>query len=108
MKHFFQAGLLFFALLSSATLCAQKQWTLAECIQYARENNLSVKQQTLNISQVQNQLEQSKWALAPSLSASSGYNFSWGRSVNQQDLTIIENQLSQSGSFSLGAQRYPL
>ena len=103
MKHFFQAGLLFFALLSSATLCAQKQWTLAECIQYARENNLSVKQQTLNISQVQNQLEQSKWALAPSLSASSGYNFSWGRSVNQQDLTIIENQLSQSGSFSLGA-----
>jgi Outer membrane protein len=103
MKHFFKVGLLFLALLSSATLCAQQSWTLAECIQYAKENNLSIKQQALNISQVQNQLEQSKWALAPSLSASSGYNLSWGRSVNQQDLTIIENQLSQSGSFSLSA-----
>ena len=103
MKHFLKVGLLLFALLSSTTLCAQKEWTLAECIQYAKENNLNVKQQTLNISQNQNQLEQSKWALAPSLNASAGYNFSWGRSVNQLDLTIIENQLSQSGSLSLGA-----
>ena len=103
MKPMFKATLLFLALLSSATLCAQKQWTLAECIQYARENNLNVKQQALSISQVENQLEQSKWDLAPNVSASTGYNFSWGRSVNQQDLTIIENKLSQSGSLSLSA-----
>jgi len=85
----------------ASPLYAQKQWTLQDCIQYALENNLNIKQQSLAIERDKNQLEQSRWALAPNLSTSASYNFSWGRSVNTQDLTIIENQLSQNGTASV-------
>jgi len=103
MNRLFKIALLLVIFPITAPLYAQKQWTLQECIQYALENNLSVKLQSLAIERDRNQLEQSKWALAPNLSARAGYNFSWGRSVNTQDLTIIENQMSQTGSASFGA-----
>ena len=90
-------------LLAAFPLYAQKQWTLQECIKYALENNLTIQQQTLAIERDKNQLEQSKWAMAPNVGARTGYNFSWGRTVNQQDLTIIENKLSQSGTASISA-----
>ena len=83
------------------SLYAQKQWTLQECIQYALENNLNIKQQTLAIERDRNQLEQSKWALAPTISAGTDYSFGWGRTPNAQDYTIVENRLSQSGNASV-------
>ena len=82
---------------------SQKEWTLQECIQYAHENNLDIKNQSLAIERDKNQLEQSKWAIGPSVSASANYGFGWGRTANPQDYTIIENRMSQSGSANIGA-----
>lgn len=98
-------GALLVVLLCALPLCAQyqKSWTLEECIRYALENNLNVKQQSLAIERDKNQLEQSKWAMGPSISASADYRFGWGRTLNAQDFTITENKVSQSGYASIGA-----
>ncbi|MCL1973718.1 MAG: TolC family protein, partial [Bacteroidetes bacterium] len=82
------------------TLYAQKQWTLQECIQYALENNLNIKQQSLSIERDKNQLEQSRWALAPNLNIGSDYSLSWGRTANTFDFEIY-NKLTQTGNLGI-------
>jgi len=86
-----------------ALLSAQKSWTLEECIRYAWENNLQLKQQELSVEQSQNNLGQAKLNYIPTVSASLSHSMNWGRSVNVQDLEIIENKLSQSTSASARA-----
>lgn len=79
---------------------AQDIWSLERCIEYACANNLSIKQQSLEVTRSENQLLQSRLSFVPSLSASVGHNLNWGRSVDLQNLEIIHNQLSQSTSAS--------
>lgn len=89
--------------LLATTAEAQEKWTLDRCIGYALENNLQIKQQVLTAQQSDNAYLQSRLALLPTFSFSGGQNFNWGRSVNLQDLQIIENKLSQSTSASLSS-----
>ena len=49
---------------------AQKKWTLDDCINYAMENNVSMKLAKLQKQSAQEDVEQSKAALLPTLSAS--------------------------------------
>ena len=43
-------GILFFVLTISTSANAQvKKWTLSECVQYALDNNISVKQSELDL-----------------------------------------------------------
>lgn len=81
----------------------QKLWSLEECIKYAWDNNLKIKQQELVVEESDNNLLQSKLNYVPSVSASVSHSMNWGRSVNMNDLQIIENQLSQSTSASARA-----
>ena len=81
----------------------QKIWSLEECIKYAWDNNLKIKQQELVVQESDNNLLQSKLNYVPSVSASVSHSMNWGRSVNMNDLQIIENQLSQSTSASARA-----
>ncbi len=81
----------------------QAKWTLEQCISYAKENNLQVKQMELGEQQAENNLQAAKMEYLPSVNASMGHNMSWGRSVNLNDLEIVENKLSQSSSMSLSA-----
>lgn len=53
--------------------------------------------------QAQNNILAAKLEYIPSVNASMGHNMSWGRSVNLNDLEIIENKLSQSSSMNLSA-----
>ena len=57
----------------------------------------------LTAQQSDNAYLQSRLTLLPTFSFSGGQNFNWGRSVNLQDLQIIENKLSQSTSASLSS-----
>jgi len=86
-----------------ALLSAQKSWSLEECIHYAWENNLQIQQQELAVEQSNNNLYQAKMNYVPTISASINHSMNWGRSVNVQDLEIIENKLSQSTSASARA-----
>ncbi len=78
-------------------------WSLEKCIEYAYQNNLQLKQQEIMVEQSENTLLQSKLDYIPSFSGSVGHSMNWGRSVNINDLQIVQNQLSQSTSANVGA-----
>ncbi len=82
---------------------AQQKWTLQQCISHAHENNLQIRQMELSQEQAQNNLDAARLEYFPTLNASIGYNMSWGRSVNLNDLEIVENKLSQSSSANLSS-----
>lgn len=102
MKIYYKLPILLL-LLIPLTLSAQKRWSLEECIKYAWDNNLSIKQQEIVVEQSENNVLESKLQYLPSFNASVSHSMNWGRSVNMQDLQIIENQLSQSTSASMRA-----
>lgn len=91
------------ALLLCQFAAAQQKWSLGQCIRYAQENNLQIKQMELSQEQANNNLKAAKLEFFPTLNASIGYNMSWGRSVNLNDLEIVENKLSQSSSANLSS-----
>ncbi len=90
-------------LITPALLSGQKRWSLEECVRYAWDNNLRIKQQELSIEQNENNLAQARLNFIPTLNASLSHSMNWGRSVNVQDLQIVENKLSQSTSASARA-----
>ena len=92
----------------SKTLGAQDIWSLEKCIEYAWSNNLSIKQQNIEVSKSQTQLLQDRLDFLPDLNVSFGHNLNWGRSVDLQNLEIIHNKLSQSTSASANASIYLL
>lgn len=94
---------LFILIIVPSMLSSQSRWSLEDCIRHAWDNNLRIKQQELAIEQNENNLEQSRLNYYPTLNASVSHSMNWGRSVNVQDLKIIENKLSQSTSASARA-----
>ncbi|MEG0518942.1 MAG: TolC family protein [Bacteroidales bacterium] len=96
-------ALLLSLFITGKSAVAQSTWSLTQCINYAYENNLQLQQQKLNIDKSQNNILSSKLGLLPAVNASMSHNMNWGRSVNLQDLEIVENKLSQSTSASLSA-----
>lgn len=103
MKNIYKLPVFILILIPTLLSAQQKLWSLEECIKYAWDNNLRIKQQELVIEQSDNNLLQSKLNYIPSLNASVSHSMNWGRSVNMNDLQIIENQLSQSTSASARA-----
>ena len=85
-------------------ISAQETWTLEQCISYAYENNIRLKQQQLGVNQAENDLLQSKLSLLPSLNASGDYSLSKGKVLDQNTFTIVDGQTvkSMSGSISSG------
>jgi outer membrane protein len=79
-----------------------QQWSLQQCIQYAHENNITIKRQELNTQNRENQLKQAKRDLLPDANANSGYNISFGQSPVQQgsDYVYVDKT---SRSFNIGA-----
>ncbi|MDR2361151.1 MAG: TolC family protein [Prevotellaceae bacterium] len=98
--------LLLFGLLSVCSAAPAQhvgEWSLEQCIRYAWDNNISIRQQNLYSEQTKNLLLQSKMALLPTVGANASYNMSWGRSVDLQELQVIENKLSSSFGPSINA-----
>lgn len=90
-------------LLISATTCfAQSgQWTLRQCIDYALEHNIMVKQQSNTTRQQKIQVDDNRGNHLPTVDASIGQNFSFGRGLTAQN--TYENTNTSSTSFQLGA-----
>ena len=80
---------------------AQQNYTLMECIDIALENNRNIKQQELNRRQRENAYSQARADLLPSLNASAGQNFVFGRSIGLDN--TYENTNSSQTSFGIGA-----
>ena len=70
-----------------ATICtlssfSQKSWTLQECINRAKEENLDIKQAKLSVLSSEQQLLQSKLSLFPSLNGGGSQGYNYGRTVD--------------------------
>jgi outer membrane protein len=61
---------------------AQKSWSLQDCIDYAIDNNINIKQQYLNEESTRYDLDQSYANLFPNLNAEGQHGYSFGRSVD--------------------------
>lgn len=95
--------LILFALFSSGFLKAQESWTLEQCIQYAIDNNIQVKQQSLNFDYYQNQLTSSKLQALPSVNASAYESLRFGRSVDPYTNEFTEDN-TQSTNMDISAR----
>jgi outer membrane protein len=97
--------IILFALLPSLQgiiYAQQKVWTLDECIFYAIDNNIQIKQQDLQTKYQKNALDLSKYKLLPTLNGSGSQNYSWGRSLDQTTYKYTENQRVVSDNFYVG------
>ena len=78
--------LLIVSLFLSSFLLAQQAdevWTLERCLNYAEENNLSIKTQELNVDRNEALLKQQKAGMAPDLRANANHDYNWGRTVDR-------------------------
>lgn len=87
----------------SANLHAQETLTIQDAIDRMLENNLNIKQSSLNVSTAAVNLEQSKAALYPSLNGTVNNTLNYGRSLNPATNQLI-TQNFYSGDGSLSAQ----
>ncbi len=88
---------------SGGPLIAQKVWSLEECIQYAIDHNIQIKQQTVQTRVQKNTLDQSKLSLLPSVSGQASQDYSFGRALDQTTYDFY-NRTLKSNYFSLGGR----
>jgi outer membrane protein len=91
-------------LLSEGPLSSQqKVWTLGECITYAIDNNIQIKQQVIQTDFQKNSLDLAKFKLLPTLNGSASHNYSFGRALDQTTYQYTEHQTVQSNNFYAGS-----
>ena len=80
---------------------AAKQWSLEECIRYAIENNIDLKQKELERQNQEVTLHTSKYSWLPNLNASINENFGFGRSESKDGLIVDRNSANTSANIQL-------
>jgi outer membrane protein len=69
-------------LLGSVSAQDTKVWNLKECVEFALENNISVKQSELDKNSSLEDVKAAKWNFAPNLNASVSQSFNFGSSIS--------------------------
>lgn len=88
---------------------AQRLWTLQDCIDYALENNISLRQSRLTQAQNEEDVLQRRAALLPSLSFSTNQNASWRPwsksyvNLSGGTMTSTNSEVNYNGSYGLNA-----
>lgn len=87
---------------------AQEGWTLRQCIDYAIEHNISIRQSENEAEQNAINVNTAKWARLPNLNGSAGQSWNWGRTQtaikdeNTGDYsTVYVNTSSNSTNMSV-------
>ncbi|TRX39012.1 TolC family protein [Flavobacterium restrictum] len=97
-----------FILLASFSIQAQtKNWTLEECVKYAIQNNISIKQSELDTKTAEIDKKGAKGNFLPSVNANASH--SWNIGLNQDITTgLLRNQTTQftSAGASVGVDIY--
>ena len=71
---------------------SQKKWSLQECVDYALEHNITVKQNMLNVALSKQDVVQAKGNFLPNLNASTNPGMNFGSSIGQNGARIsIDN-----------------
>ncbi len=82
---------------------AQETWSIQKCIEYALENNISVKQNELNADLAKENYNQSIANLLPSLNAGASHSYNWGQRIDPFTNQFATNRV-RSNNFFLGSQ----
>ena len=85
------------------TNAQDKKWTLQECVEYALDNNISVKQNILNVEISQENVISSKGNFLPNLNASTGGSLSFGSLIDPVLNTRISSTTNFGGSFGINS-----
>ncbi len=89
-------------LVFSVSSFAQSSWSLQQCIDFALEHNLTIKQSELNQELNKVSVNQSTANLFPSLNGFTSNNYYFGRSIDPYTNQFTQNQV-RSNSFSLSS-----
>ncbi len=90
-------------IISQGIASAQKKiWSLEECVSYALDNNIQIKQQEIQTKFQQNALDLSKLSLLPTLNGQASQNYSYGRALDLTTYKFTENKNIHSNYFYLG------
>lgn len=89
-------------ILSPLFVQAQDIWNLQRCIEYARQNNLSIIQGDLSIDLQQITVKQQDLNRYPTLNGSASHNYNFGRTIDPFTNQYV-NQHIQSSSFGLSS-----
>lgn len=79
-----------------------KIWTIDECVTYARENNIQVRQAALQADINGNNLQGARWDYAPNLNFSSSYGWNFGLNIDPVTNTISQSQ-RQTANLNLSS-----
>lgn len=99
MKYYRLLALLFLTTFSFYAQQPGKVWNLQECVNYAIQNNLSVKQNEFNVQLQENQVNSTKNNRLPDVSANAGTNYKF-------DTPLTGNSFSNSWGISSSATLY--
>lgn len=96
-SYFSLVAILFFGLITQAQ---SKKWTLEECVKYALENNISIKQSELDTQTATIDKKSALGNFLPSINATT--NHSWNIGLNQDITTgLLRNQTTQFTSTGM-------
>ncbi len=101
-KQFILSTFFIFVSITSAFNQEKRYWTLEECVIYAHENNIQIKQQVLNTQFNENTVKQSKIQIAPNLNANTSYMYATGR-VLDQSTYLYKNQDQNSQNIGINS-----
>jgi outer membrane protein len=101
MKNFLVLLFTLLIISQSSLFSQQKVWSLEDCIIYAVDNNIQIKQQVIQTEFQKNSLDLSKLKLLPSVNGTASQNYSFGRSLDQTTYTYKQQNI-QSNNFYVG------
>jgi outer membrane protein len=104
-------GILLLAMMATLQLQGQEKWTLDDCIQYAMQNNITLKKSQLSHQTATETMKQSQAALLPSLSASTNQSLGYRPWQDAGTITVTNGQVDTdvkktyyNGSYGINAQ----
>lgn len=102
MKNFSCIPFVFMLLLSLSSQAQAKKWTIEECVNYALENNISIKQTALDNQLAVIDKSSALGSFLPAVNATGTH--SWNIGLNQNITTgLLENETTQFTSAQLNA-----
>lgn len=97
----------FLLLLAFSALVAQETWSLEQCVRFAQQNSLTVKQAQNTVQLNQLTLKQNQYNRIPTLNASVSYGYNFGRTIDPTTNTFInQNNGSSQLQVSSGVTLY--
>jgi len=100
MKKYILSGIIILSF--SQNSFSQKTWTLQECVDYALQHNIQIKQGEISTEISDNAQTQSLLGMFPSLNGSASHSYNFGRSVDPFSYEFTTRKVSSS-NLSLNA-----